>query len=153
MALFHTKSKKLSVKRLVTHKKGVIMTKTIQSRSVASLNKPEKDLIKRTGNKKSKIRNTSVIIKISAITIACILLAFVVITIFSIHSMETTSLKLANTIGVEKIDNDIEKLINANIVKYIIRMTAITFVILLVSVALFGLGYKYKFLSRIVKGR
>jgi len=132
---------------LITHKKGVIMTKTIQSRSVASLNKPEKDLIliKRIENKESKIRNTALIIKVSTITIACIFLAFVVISIFSIHSMKTTSQKLANTVGVEKVDNDIENLINTNIVKYIIKMTAITTAILLAYVILFGLSYKYKF--------
>jgi len=147
------KFKKLSVKRLVTHKKGVIMTKTIQSRSAASLHKPENDLtlIKRIENKESKIRNTALIIKVSTITITCILLAFISISIFSIHSMKTTSQKLANTIGVEKVDNDIEKLINTNIVKYIIKMTAITLIILLVLVVSFGLGYKLKLFSQ--KGR
>jgi len=46
---------------------------------------------------------------------------------------------------------EIEKVINSNIVKYIIRMTTITFIILSASVAIFGLGYKYKYLSRKVK--
>jgi len=125
------------------------MTKTIQSSSVASLHKPENDLslIKRIGNKGSKIKNTALIIKVSTITIACILLAFVVITIFGIYSMKTTSKELANTIGVEKIDNDIEKAINANIVIYIIKMTAITFAIILACAALFRLVYKLKHLS------
>jgi len=41
----------------------------------------------------------------------------------------------------------IEKVINSNIVKYIIRMTVITFIMLLAFVALLGLGYKFKFLT------
>jgi len=259
------------------------MTKTTQSRSAASLNKKENDLIIRIVNKKNKIKNTTSIIKISTITIICVLLVFIVISIFGIHSMKTTSIKPAILIGKDKLKNDmyfftnrlsteygqlklidgeligkegislknnyklvdeissdynieatvfarngndfrlistsivdntgkravdtflerdnaayqhiqngngyigkevilgknyitkyrpiftengkevigilfigkdmteIEKVINSNIVKYIIRMTTITFIILLASVLLFGLGYKYKYLSRKVK--
>ena len=122
------------------------MTKTIQSSSVTSLHKPEN--IK---NKEKNLNIISSIIKISIITIFFILLAFISISIFSIHSMKTTNQKLADTIGVEKIDNDTEKLINTNTVKYIIKMTVITFIILSAFVALLGLGYKYKFLSHKVK--
>jgi competence protein ComGF len=209
------------------------MTKTMQYCSVASFNESEKDLIIRTGNKENKIKHIALIKKISGITIICVLLAFIVISIFSIHSMKTTSIKPAINIGTNKLKSDmvffenrlsteygqlklidgeligqegvslknnyklvddissnfdiaatvfarndddylristsivdnagigilfigkdmtaIEKLINTNIVKYIIRMTAITFIIFLASVSLFGLGYKYKFFSHRVK--
>jgi methyl-accepting chemotaxis protein len=81
------------------------MTRTIQSISVASLHKPKKDidLLKRIEN---KMRNTALIIKGSAITIACVLLAIIVFSIFSIHSMKTTSLKPAINIGINKLEND-----------------------------------------------
>jgi uncharacterized BrkB/YihY/UPF0761 family membrane protein len=129
------------------------MTKTIQSRSIASLHKPKKDLIiiKRIENKENNLRLLSSIIRIFVISIVFILLAAIAISIFTIHTMKTTSQKPANTIGVEKIDNDIEKVVNSNIVKYIIRMTVITVAILLAFVVLLGLGYKY--LSRKVKWR
>jgi methyl-accepting chemotaxis protein len=84
------------------------MTKTIQSISVASLHRPEKDidLLKLTENKKNKLRNTALIIKGSAITIVCVLLAIIVFSIFSIHSMHTTGLKPAINIGINKLEND-----------------------------------------------
>jgi methyl-accepting chemotaxis protein len=263
------------------------MTKTIQSGSVSLLYKSEKDLtlIKRIGNKENKIRNTALMKKVSTITIVCVLLASIAISIFYINSMKKTSLKPAISIGENKLKNDmaffanrlskeygqlrlidgdlvgqegvslknnyklvddissdfdieatvfarngddyrristsivdntgkravdtfletdnaayqriqdgnsyigkdvilgksyitkyrpiftengkevigilfigkdmtdIEKVVNSNIVKYIKRMTVITVAILLVPVALFGLGYKYKYLSRTVKGR
>jgi quinol-cytochrome oxidoreductase complex cytochrome b subunit len=131
------------------------MTKTIQSRSIASLHKPKKDLIiiKRIENKENNLRLLSSITRIFVISIVCILLTAIAISIFTIHTMKTTNQKLADTIGVEKIDNDIEKVVNGNIVKFIIRMTVITVAILLASVVSFGLGYKYKYLSRKVKGR
>jgi hypothetical protein len=122
------------------------MTKTIQSRSTASLHKPKKDLIiiKRIENKEKNLRLSSSIIKIFVISIVFILLAAIAISIFTIHSMKTTNIELAKAIGVEKIDNDIEKATNTNIVKYIIRMTVITVAILLASVVSLGLGYKIK---------
>jgi hypothetical protein len=121
------------------------MTKTIQSSSGALLHKPENDLtlIKRIVNKEKNLRLSSSIIKIFIISIVFILLAAIVISIFTIHTMKTTSIELAKAIGVEKIDNDIEKATNTNIVKYVIRMTVITVAILLVSVVSFGIGYKY----------
>jgi methyl-accepting chemotaxis protein len=82
------------------------MTKTMQSRSVAPLNKSEKDLIIRIGKKEYKLRNTVLIIKMSAVTIVCVLLVTIVISIFSIHSMKTTSLKPAINIGINKLKND-----------------------------------------------
>jgi hypothetical protein len=122
------------------------MTKTIQFRSVASLHKPKKDLIiiKRIENKEKNLRLSSSIIKIFVISILFILLASITISIFTIHTMKTTSQKLANTIGVEKIDSDVEKTVSTNIVKYIKRMTVITVAILLASVVSLGLGYKIK---------
>jgi len=126
---------------------------TTQSSSVFSINKSEMDLIKRIENKEKNLNITSSIIKISTITVFCILLAFISISIFSIYSMKATSQKLANTIGVEKIDNETKKLINTNIVKYIIKMTVITFAILLVFIALIIIGYKYKFFNHRVKLR
>jgi methyl-accepting chemotaxis protein len=42
---------------------------------------------------------------------------------------------------------EIEKTINSNIVKYIKRMTIITFIILLAYVSFLGMGFKFKFLS------
>jgi methyl-accepting chemotaxis protein len=57
-------------------------------------------------------------------------------------------------IGILFIGKDmtaIEEVIKTNIVQYKKRMTVITVTILLASVVLFGLGYKYKFLSRKAK--
>jgi methyl-accepting chemotaxis protein len=88
------------------------MTKTVQSRSVASLNKSEKDLIIRTGNKENIIRNTTSIIKVSIMTIICVFLATIVISIFNIHSMKTTSLKPATKIGIDKLKNDMSFFVN-----------------------------------------
>jgi methyl-accepting chemotaxis protein len=87
------------------------MTKTIQSRSVASLNKSEKDLIIRIGNKKNKtycFNNKA----ISGIIIIYALLAFMVISIFSIHSMKTTSIKSAVNIGINKLKSDMVFFVN-----------------------------------------
>ena len=135
------------------------MTKTTQSVSLISLYESEKDLIinKRTGNKEKSLRLSSSIIKIFVISIVFILLAAIVISIFTIRSMKTISLKSAFEItAIDNTNNKkdmttIEEIINANIVKYIIKMTVITFIILLAFVILFGLGYKYKFLSHKVK--
>ena len=104
----------------VSEKGSVIMTKTIQSSSGVSLHKPEKDLtlIKRIGNKENKIRNTASIIKASTITIACVLLAFIVISIFSIHSMKTTSLKPAISIGINNLKNDMDYFANSLTIEY-----------------------------------
>ena len=96
------------------------MTKTMQARSVASLNRPEKDmdLLKRTENKKNKIRNTALIIKGSAISIVCVLLAIIVFSIFSIHSMKTTSLKPAIGIGINKLENDMASFADRLLTEY-----------------------------------
>jgi methyl-accepting chemotaxis protein len=88
------------------------MIKTIQFRSIASLNKPENDLIIRIGNKENIIRNTASIIKVSIMTIICVLLATIVISIFNIHSMETTGLKPATKIGIDKLKNDMSFFVN-----------------------------------------
>jgi magnesium-transporting ATPase (P-type) len=131
------------------------MTRTIQSVSLISQYDSGKDLTvdKHKANREKKSDHIALLIKVSIISIACVFLAFISISIFGIHSMKTTSHKLADTIGVEKIDNDTENLINANIVKYIIKMTVVTFIILLAFVAFWVLGYKYNFLSRKVKWR
>jgi len=94
------------------------MTKTIQPRSVASLTKKENDLIIRIGNKENKIKNTTSIIKVSTITIICVLLATIVISIFNIHSMKTTSIKPATSIGINKLKNDMYFLVNRLTTEY-----------------------------------
>jgi flagellar biosynthesis protein FlhB len=118
------------------------MTKTIQLRTVASLHKSEK-----------YISEKGLILKTSTITVACILLASIAISIFTVHSIIAANIKLAVNIGENKLGDDVgsnfdiaalEKAINGNIVKYITGMTAITFIILLAFVLLFGLGHKYK---------
>jgi len=137
------------------------MTKTTQSVSLISLYESEKDLIinKRTGNKEKSLRLSSSIIKIFVISIVFILLAAIVISIFTIRSMKTISLKSAFEIAATDNTNNkkdmttIEEVINTNIIKYIKKMTVITVVILSAYVILFGLGYKYKFLNHIVKGK
>jgi methyl-accepting chemotaxis protein len=77
------------------------MTKTTQFRSVASLTKKE-----------NKIEHISLIVKISGITIICVLLAFIVISIFGIYSMKTTSIKPAVNIGINKLKNDMVFFVN-----------------------------------------
>jgi len=129
------------------------MTRTTQFVSLISLYESEKILtiVKHKANKERKPTHIALLSKLLIITIICVLISFIVISIFGIHFMKTTSQKLADTIGVEKIDNDIEKTVNSNIVKYIIKMTVITFAFLLVFIALLIIGYKYKFLSHRVK--
>ncbi len=80
------------------------MTKTMQSRSVASITKSEKDL--RLGNEENKTINIASIIKVSSVTIVFVLLVNIVISFFGIHSMKTTILKPAISIGLDKVKND-----------------------------------------------
>jgi methyl-accepting chemotaxis protein len=73
------------------NKKGVIMTKT---------------------------RHIALIIRLSGISIACVLLAFIVFSIFSIHSMKTTSLTPAVNIGINKLKNDMSFFANRLSIEY-----------------------------------
>ena len=56
--------------------------------------------------------NISSILKVSAITIVCVLLAIIVFSIFTIHSMKTTSLKPAVNIGIDILKSDMAFFVN-----------------------------------------
>jgi methyl-accepting chemotaxis protein len=86
---------------------SINMTKTIQSRSVASLTKNGNEVNIRTGNNEKKIKYRSLIIKITGLIIIYVLLAFIFILIFGLHSMNTTIIKPAIKFGINKVKNDI----------------------------------------------
>jgi methyl-accepting chemotaxis protein len=90
------------------------MTRTKQSVSLISLYESEKELTvdKLKANREKKSDHIALLLKVSIISIICLLLAFIVISIFGIHSMKTTSLKPAVNIGINKLKSDMVFFVN-----------------------------------------
>jgi methyl-accepting chemotaxis protein len=78
------------------------------------LYEPEKNLTinKPKANKEKKSDHIALLLKVSIISIICVLLAAVVISIFNIHSMKTTGIKPAVNIGINKLKNDMSFFVN-----------------------------------------
>ena len=85
-----------------------LMTRTIQSVSLTSLYESEKNLTidKHKANRENKLERIALLMKLSSMSIAVVLLAIVGISIFSIRSMRTASLKPVISIGKNILAND-----------------------------------------------